>query len=498
MDDLLHLVLEATGETLYMILVSTFFTILFGLPLALILYTTGQSGLNPKPKLYAVLDVIVNITRSFPFIILMIVLLPLSKLIVGTKIGTSASIVPLTVGAIPFLARLFEQEFLNVDRGIIEASKSMGASNFNILTRVLIPESLPQLVLAITNLMITLIGYSAMAGTIGGGGLGALAKRYGYDRFNTEVLLWAVVVIIILVEIVQISGTKISNKLNKKKHLGVVKMKKKILLVVLALALVLTSCAKKESKKEDGQKVNTDNKKVVIGVSPAPHKEIAEKAKEILAKEGIDLEIKEFDDYVTPNTSLQEKDIDLNFYQHIPYLDNFNKERGTKLVSLGAVHLEPMGIYSKKYKSLDELKDGDEVIIPNDATNGARALKILEDNKVIKLKENAGLEATEKDIAENPKNLKFTAVEAATIPRAYEDAAIAVINSNFALEAKLSPKKDAIAIEKSEGNPFANIIAAREEDKDNETYKKVLQAFQSDEVRKYIEEKFDGEIIPAK
>ncbi|MDU5923043.1 MAG: MetQ/NlpA family ABC transporter substrate-binding protein [Finegoldia magna] len=275
-------------------------------------------------------------------------------------------------------------------------------------------------------------------------------------------------------------------------------MKKKILLVVLALALVLTACAKKESKKEDGQKTSTDSKKVVIGVSPAPHKEIAEKAKEILAKEGIDLEIKEFDDYVTPNTSLEEKDIDLNFFQHIPYLENFNKERGTKIVSLGGVHIEPLGVYSKTYKSLDELKDGDEVIIPNDATNGARALKLLEENNVIKLKADAGLEATEKDIAENPKNLKFTPVEAATIPRAYEDAAIAVINSNFALEAKLSPKKDAIAIEKSEGNPFANIIVAREEDKDNETYKKVLQAFESDEVRKYIEEKFEGEIIPAK
>lgn len=275
-------------------------------------------------------------------------------------------------------------------------------------------------------------------------------------------------------------------------------MKKKILLVVLALALVLTSCSKKESKKEDGQTTNTDNKKVVIGVSPAPHKEIAEKAKEILAKDGIELEIKEFDDYVTPNTSLEEKDIDLNFFQHIPYLENFNKERGTKIVSLGGVHLEPMGIYSKKYKSLDELKDGDEVIIPNDATNGARALKILEENNVIKLKENAGLEATEKDIAENPKNLKFTPVEAPTIPRAYEDAALAVINSNYALGANLSPKKDAIATEKAEGNPFANVIAAREADKDNETYKKVLEAFQSDEVRKYIEEKFDGEIIPAK
>ncbi|MDU3805242.1 MAG: MetQ/NlpA family ABC transporter substrate-binding protein [Finegoldia magna] len=273
-------------------------------------------------------------------------------------------------------------------------------------------------------------------------------------------------------------------------------MKKKILLVVLALALVLTSCSKKESKKEEGQ--STDGKKVVIGVSPAPHKEIAEKAKEIVAKDGIELEIKEFDDYVTPNTSLEEKDIDLNFFQHIPYLENFNKERGTKIVSLGGVHIEPLGVYSKTYKSLDELKDGDEVIIPNDATNGARALKLLEENNVIKLKSDAGLEATEKDIAENPKNLKFTPVEAPTIPRAYEDAAIAVINSNYALEANLSPKKDAIATEKAAGNPFANVIAAREADKDNETYKKVLEAFQSDEVKKYIEEKFEGEIIPAK
>lgn len=276
-------------------------------------------------------------------------------------------------------------------------------------------------------------------------------------------------------------------------------MKKKILLVVLALALVLTSCAKKEGKKEDGQSTtNTENKKVVIGVSPAPHKEIAEKAKEILAKEGIELEIKEFDDYVTPNTSLEEKDIDLNFFQHVPYLENFNKERGTKIVPLGGVHIEPLGVYSKNYKSFDELKDNDEVIIPNDATNGARALKLLEENNVIKLKADVGLEATEKDIAENPKNLKFTPVEAATIPRAYEDAAIAVINSNYALEASLSPKNDAIATEKAEGNPFANVIAAREADKDNETYKKVLEAFQSDEVKKYIEEKFEGEIIPAK
>lgn len=284
---------------------------------------------------------------------------------------------------------------------------------------------------------------------------------------------------------------------------------KKFVTLLLALILTFSLVACGNNKKEESKtetkveekkenKENKENKKVVIGVSPVPHKEIAEVAKKILEKEGIELEIKEFDDYVIPNTALEEKSLDLNFFQHIPYLENFNKDRGTHIAFLGGVHIEPMGIYSKTLKSLDQLKDGDTVVFPNDASNGARALRILEDNGLIKIKEGGGLNATEKDIVENKKNLKFLPVEAATIPRAYEDAAIAIINSNYALTANLSPKKDSLAIEKSDKNPFANGIAVREADKDNETYKKVLKAFQSDEVKKYIEDKFKGEIIPAK
>lgn len=283
-------------------------------------------------------------------------------------------------------------------------------------------------------------------------------------------------------------------------------MKKTItLLLALTLAFLLVACGntkkeetKNESKTETKLKDKKENKKVVIGVSPVPHKEIAEVAKKILEKDGIELEIKEFDDYVIPNTALEEKSLDLNFFQHIPYLENFNKDRGTHIAFLGGVHIEPMGIYSKTLKSLDQLKNGDTVVFPNDASNGARSLRILEDNGLIKLKDGIGLNATEKDIVENKKNLKFLPVEAATIPRAYEDAAIAIINSNYALTAGLSPKNDSLAIEKTNKNPFANGIAVREADKDNETYKKVLKAFQSDEVKKYIEDKFKGEIIPAK
>ncbi|MDY6065172.1 MAG: methionine ABC transporter permease [Finegoldia sp.] len=216
MSEAMDIILPATWETIYMIVITSFFTVLLGMPLAIILYITREGGLSPKPKIYAVLDFIVNIIRSFPFIILMIVVLPLASVIVGTKMGTKASIVALIIGAVPFFARLVEQEFLNIDSGIIEASRSMGADNKSIIFDVLIPEAMPQLVLILVNLVITLVGYSAMAGVIGGGGLGAVAKRYGYDRYRNDILFISVIFIIVIVQLVQYLGTKISIKINKK------------------------------------------------------------------------------------------------------------------------------------------------------------------------------------------------------------------------------------------------------------------------------------------
>lgn len=282
---------------------------------------------------------------------------------------------------------------------------------------------------------------------------------------------------------------------------------KKLLSALALLALLFTGCGNNapqenqtsESKTEESAET-TENKsdeksKVVIGVSPAPHAAIAEFVKGKLAEEGISLEIKEFDDYVQPNISLDEGELDLNFFQHLPYLEEFNQARGTKIASLGAVHLEPMGVYSTKYKSLDELKDGDKVVIPNDATNGARALVLLQEQGLIKLKDGVGLDATEVDIEENPKNLEFTAVEAASIPRVYDDSAIAVINSNYAIEAGLSPKDDTLAIESTQDNPYANIIAVKEGEENNEIYKKVYEAFTSKDTKDFINKTYQGEII---
>jgi D-methionine transport system permease protein len=216
MNILFTLVFEATWETLAMVFASTLFSLVLGLPLGILLCVTGpesQGGIIPRPLLNNVLCRIVNVLRSFPFIILMILLFPLSRIIVGTSIGTTATIVPLSIAAAPFVARIIESAVKEVDPGVIQAARAMGSTTMQIILKVLIPEAMPALVSGITLTIINLIGYSAMAGAIGGGGLGDLAIRYGYQRFRPDVMFVSVVVILVLVELVQVVGNKISARM---------------------------------------------------------------------------------------------------------------------------------------------------------------------------------------------------------------------------------------------------------------------------------------------
>ena len=213
MSQILTLVGISTLQTLEMVLFSTLFSMVIGFPLGVLLYSTNSMGITPRPILNQVLSRIVNVLRSFPFIILMILLFPLSRLILGTSIGSSATIIPLSIAAAPFVARLVETALLEVDPGMIQAARAMGSTNSQIIYKVLIPESMPPLVSGITLTIINLIGYSAMAGTIGGGGLGDLAIRYGYQRFRPDVMAASVVVIIVMVEVIQFIGTRIANRM---------------------------------------------------------------------------------------------------------------------------------------------------------------------------------------------------------------------------------------------------------------------------------------------
>ena len=239
--------------------------------------------------------------------------------------------------------------------------------------------------------------------------------------------------------------------------------------------------------------------KLVVAASPTPHAEILEVAKDILAEQGITLEIKEFSDYVQPNLVTENGEVDANYFQHTPYLDSFNAENGTHLVSVGAIHYEPFGIYPGKSDDLANIADGTTIAVPNDTTNEARALQLLAAQGIITVREGAGLTATVNDIEENPHNVKIQEIEAAQLPRTVQDVDFAVINGNFAIEAGFSVGKDALATEDASSEAaqtYANVLVVKEGNENSPAIQALLTALQSDKVRDYINETFDGAVVP--
>ncbi|MDH2429126.1 MetQ/NlpA family ABC transporter substrate-binding protein [Sphaerisporangium sp. TRM90804] len=269
---------------------------------------------------------------------------------------------------------------------------------------------------------------------------------------------------------------------------------------VAALAAVLAGCG--SSAPETGASAAggaTRDAVLKVGVSPVPHGEILKYVKDKLAPAaGLKLEVVEFTDYVQPNVQLQEGQLDANYFQHRPYLADFlGSKGGKKLVFVQAAHLEPLGLYSSRIKSVGELANGATVSVPNDATNLGRSLKLLEDNGVITLKEGVGTAATERDVAGNPKNLKFQPLEAAQLPRSLEDVDAAVINGNYALEADLKPASDALVLEKSEGNPYANGLVVPEGRENDPAVRKLAEILAGPEVKKFIEDTYQGSVVSA-
>ena len=265
---------------------------------------------------------------------------------------------------------------------------------------------------------------------------------------------------------------------------------------VLAIG-TLTGCGSTD-KKAEGSTGSTYSKVIKVAASATPHAEILEEAKPLLEKEGYDLEVTVFDDYVQPNEVVDSGDFDANYFQHAPYMEQFNKEKGTKLVDAGDIHYEPFGIYPGTKKSLDEIADGDEIAVPNDTTNEARALLLLQDNGIIKLKDGAGLTATVNDIAENPHNIKIVELEAAQVARVTGETAFVVLNGNYALQAGYSVKKDALAYEAADSEAaktYVNIIAVKDGNQDSDAIKALVKVLKSDDIKKFIDEKYDGAVI---
>ncbi len=264
---------------------------------------------------------------------------------------------------------------------------------------------------------------------------------------------------------------------------------KKVIALILALTMALSLAACSGS---------SDDKTIKIGASPAPHAEILEIAKEILAKEGYTLEIVEYDDYIIPNKSLESGDLDANYFQHITYMRDFNVQFGTHLVDVAGIHYEPFGLYAGKCASLEELPDGAQIAVPNDGTNEARALLLLEQEGLIKLKEGVGLSATKTDIAENPRGFDIVETKAELLPSILQDMDVAVINGNYAIDAGLKVS-EALAVEEADGaaaEAYVNVVAVKEGSENEAKIQALVKALQSDEVKAYIEETYDGAVVP--
>jgi D-methionine transport system substrate-binding protein len=297
------------------------------------------------------------------------------------------------------------------------------------------------------------------------------------------------------------------------------KMRKKLLTTLLAATLAIGTLAGCGSSSSDSsgsdnagaaadtqsaasteQSAAVENKgTITVAASATPHAEILEQAKPILAEQGWDLEVTVFDDYVQPNEVVESGDFDANYFQHIPYLETYNEENGTHLVNVGGIHYEPFGIYPGTKSSLDDLADGDVIAIPNDTTNEARALLLLQDNGIITLKDGVGLEATVNDIEENPKNIEFEELEAAQIARVVDEVSFIVLNGNYALESGIAEEREAVAIEQADSEAaqtYVNVIAVKEGNEDNEGVKALVDVLKSDEIKQYITDTYDGAVVP--
>ena len=268
---------------------------------------------------------------------------------------------------------------------------------------------------------------------------------------------------------------------------------------VAGLALALTACGGNSGSATTAAASGSADNVITVGASPSPHAEILNAVADELKSEGYELKVVEYNDYVQPNVALANGDLDANYFQHLPYLDNYNQENGTDLVSAGAIHFEPMGLYAGKSSDIKNVPDGAKIAVPSDATNEARALLLLQDQGVIKLKDGAGLEATANDIEENPHNIQLVEVEAAAVPRSLDDCDFAVINGNYALSAGLDTSTTLASegADSEAAQTYANIVAVRKGDENSDKTQALIKALTSDTARKVIQEQYKGSVIPV-
>lgn len=475
-----QLLLDNTWATLYMVFCSSILSIFFGISVGLCLYLTGKNQPWENRIAHHVLGFIVNLGRSIPFIILMVALIPFTRFLIGTSIGNNAAIVPLTIGAIPFYARIAESAFKQVGKDLLEAGKALGLTAWQTIFKIVLPESKQRLLEGTTLTVITLIAYSAIVGAIGGGGLGQVAILYGYQRFDVPIMIDTIIILFVLVQAVQWWGD-ISSK-----------RRTIILWGVVAVPLLIGSLFQLF-----GGALFTSANTIKVGIVGGPSDQVMEVAAQVAEQQyGIHLKIIEFNDYVLPNEALNSGEIDANIFQHIPYLDAQIKAHGYQISPLTKTFVYPMGFFSDKIQNISQLAYGSQVAIPNDPSNEGRALLILQAAGLVKLKPGVGLLPTPDDITANPKGLKFEELDAADVPRALPDVAMGAITNDYASVAHLSLNQ--AILKEGPDSPYGNIVAVQTSRLHDPKLQPLIAIMHSPQVVEETEKLFpNGAAIPA-
>ncbi len=472
--------LKATWETIYIVFIASSLSIFLGFVVGMTLFLTQKKQSFANARINQGLGLIVNMARSMPFIILMISILPLTRLITGTTIGTNAAIVPLTLAAIPFFARVCESALAEVPYGLIETANSLGATTWQLISRVLLPESLPSLIRGMTLTIIALIGYSTMAGAVGGGGLGELAINYGYQRFNILVTFETVFILIVLVQFIQYSGDALAARRRFKP-------------ILLASGLLALLCLSTQVYPLIYQQDN----QLKIGVTSGWPEEVMKIAQKVAYERyHLKMTIVPFNDYVLPNTALVNGNIDANIFQHLPYLQAQIKSRGYHLTPIAKTFVYPMGFYSQKLTQIAALKENAIVAIPNDPSNEARSLLLLQKSGLIQLNPSAGTLVSKRDIMANPKHLQFKLLDAAQLPRVLRDADLVALTNDYVGPAGFTIQQ--ALLKEGIDSAYANIIVVREQNTKDERFAQLIAAMHSTEVIAATEKIFpNGAAIPA-
>ena len=455
--------LKAAWQTGYMVFVASFLGVIIGLFIGILLFFTQQSKQKCAMITYQSMGFIVNVTRSVPFIILLIGIIPLTNFLVGTYIGTTAAIVPLSIAAIAFYARISEAALFEVPASLIEAGHAMGANRWQLIMKFLLPEAMPALVKGATLTIIGLVGYSAMAGAVGGGGLGELAINYGYQRFNTVVILETVLLLVVLVQVLQVLGDKIA------KHRSI---KGLICVTVVFAALVFVPFAFIGTSPKHTHSIR-------VGIAAGAMEDIM-KAAQVEAKKAYHLQLVPvvFNDYTLPNIAVNDGKIEANIFQHLPYLQAQMADRGFKLAPIGRTFIYPMGFYSKKITQLSQLKEGAVVALPNDPSNQARALLVLQQAGLILLNPSVPTaKVSVRDIISNPKGLRLVTLDAGQLAHALSDADLVAINNDFLSPVGLT-LQDAL-LKEGKDSPYANIIVVSAKNQNAPWAKKLVNVMHS-------------------